>query len=612
MPPPGTIINPIAGSSSACIDVRFAHSGLNYDLKLGAAPLVTISREFLQDGAGTFIGINNKINLSGQIRPSGTQLGFTELMKREDRLRRLFSYGAGDFEITKEGTPIFSGANAKVVSYSTEKSDNNWVMSLGYSIDLEFYEPVVNPGGSYSYRVSSVNEGWSLEPIDEDIYSLIATPASDPDPDSTGGQTEIKNTPQFRLTHKLSAVGVANSGFYSHFDKARNTDSEYNFRNIAGGQAPGNDAYLQAKKWVDDRLKLPFDSTENANARYTTMLSNSTSSFGSMFASFSNLYLYNHTRNINYSITEGSYDISDSWLALPTAVRFTEDFTIETSTDNKNIRSVRVQGTINGLQITDGKLYGSGVKVPHSGDGTIALTGYNINGETYNDIVGEKYNNAVSGWIYDVKPALFKRACLAINSSDRTQPWYQSTPGLLPPGNPVFRQENALNYIPISTSETHDIFNGTVGYNFEYNNVIKIISGVISESYKINTTGPADQVAEVFVLNRPLGPILQNLATKTSTTKSIEIELVVVPPTSIAGFSFDDPECPVGYNTYIFGQCESFINAQMPLSTETTGRIVIKKNDTYGWSPTDGRFTRNVEWLYQPCVKDGHPYQFLK
>ena len=182
----------------------------------------------------------------------------------------------------------------------------------------------------------------------------------------------------------------------------------------------------------------------------------------------------------------------------------------------------------------------------------------------------------------------------------------------MPPGNPAFRQENALNYIPISTSETHDIFNGTVGYNFEYNNIIKIISGVISESYKINTTGPADHIAEVFVLNRPLGPILQNLATKTSTTKSIEIELVVVPPTSIAGFSFDDSECPVGYNTYIFTKCEEFINAQMPLSTETTGRIVIKKNDTYGWSPTDGRFTRNVEWLYQPCVKDGHPYQFLK
>ena len=612
MPPPGTIINPRGGSSSACIDVRFAHSGLNYDLKLGAAPLVTISREFLQDGAGTFIGINNKINLSGQIRPSGTQLGFTELMKREDRLRRLFSYGAGDFEITKEGTPIFSGTNAKVVSYSTEKSDNNWVMSLGYSVDLEFYEPIVNPGGSYSYRVSSVNEGWSLEPIDEDIYSLIATPASDPDPDSNGGQTEIKNIPQFRLTRKLSAVGVANSGFYSHLDKTRNNNSEYNFRTIAGGQSPGNDAYLQAKKWVDDRLKLPFDSTENANARYTTMLSNSTSTFGSMFASFSDLYLYNHTRNINYSITEGSYDISDSWLAMPTAVRFTEDFTIETSTDNKNIRSVRVQGTINGLQITNGNLYATGVKVPYSGDGTIALTGYNINGETYNDIVGEKYNNAVSGWIYDVKPALYKRACLAINSSDRTQPWYQSTPGLLPPGNPAFRQENALNYIPISTSETHDIFNGTVGYNFEYNNVIKIISGVISESYKINTTGPADQIAEVFVLNRPIGPVLQNLATKTSTTKSIEIELVVVPPTSIAGFSFDDPGCPVGYNTYIFNKCKEFIDAQYPLLTEITGKIVIKKNDTYGWSPTDGRFTRNVEWLYQPCVKDGHPYQFLK
>ncbi len=607
----GPIINPGGGSRNACIDVRFAHSGLNTDLKLGAAPLITLNREFLQDGAGTFIGINNKVNLSGQIRPSGTQLGFTELMKREDRLRRLFSYGAGDFEITREGNPIFSGINAKVVSYSTEKSDNNWVMSMGYSIDLEFYEPVISADQANSYRVSSISEAWSLEPIEEHIYTLISTPASSPDPDAVGGQTQIENIPQFRLTRKLSAVGVQNKGFYSHFDKSRNADSEYNFRNI-GGQTPGNDAYLQAKKWVDDRLKLPFDTTDNANARYTTMLSSSTSSFGSMFSSFGNLYLYNHTRNINYSITDGSYDVSDSWLALPKATRFTEDFTIETSTDNKNIRSVKVQGTINGLQITNGKLYGSGIDVPSSGKGEIVLTSHDINGETYDTIAGEKYNNAASGWIYDVKPALYKRACLAINSSDRELPWYQSTPGLLPPGNPAFRKENALNYIPISTSETHDVFNGTVGYSFEYNNIIKIISGVISESYKINTTGPADHIAEVFVLNRPLGPILQNLATKTSTTKNIEIELVVVPPTSIAGFSFDDPECPVGYNSYIFGQCESFIAAQMPLLTDTNRGIIFKKNDTYGWSPTDGRFSRNVEWLYQPCVKDGHPYQFLK
>jgi hypothetical protein len=611
----GTIINPGGGggsSNSACIDVRFAHSGLNYDLKLGAAPLITLNREFLQDSAGTFIGINNKVNLTGQIRPSGTQLGFTELMKREDRLRRLFSYGAGDFEITREGKPIFSGLNAKVVSYSTEKSDNNWVLSMGYSVDLEFYEPVQPADKPNSYRVSSINEAWSLEPIEEHIYTLIATPASNPDPDATGGQTQIENIPQFRLTRKLSAVGVQDVGFYSHFDKARNANSEYNFKNISGGQTAGNDAYLQAKKWVDDRLNLPFDTTENASARYTTMLSNSTSSFGSMFNSFSNLYLYNHTRNINYSITDGSYDVSDSWLALPKATRFTEDFTIETSTDNKNIRSVRVQGTINGLQITNGKLYGSGVDVPDSGKSEIKLGGYDINGEPYSNIVGEKYNNAASGWIYDVKPILYKRACLAINSSDRTQPWYQPNQGTLPPGNPAFRLENALNYIPISTSETHDIFNGTVGYSYEYNNIIKIISGVISESYKINTTGPADHIAEVFVLNRPLGPVLQNLATKTSTTKNIEIELVVVPPTSIAGFSFDDPECPVGYNSYIFSQCEAFIDAQRPLLTDTNGGIVFRKNDTYGWSPTDGRFSRNVEWLYQPCVKDGHPYQFLK
>jgi hypothetical protein len=610
---PGPIVNPRTGQNSACIDVRFAHSGLNADLKLGAAPLVSINRDFLQDGAGTIIGVNTKINLSGQIRPSGTQLGFTELLKREKRLRDLFSYGAGDFEIIKEGSVIFSGINAKVLSYSTEKSDNNWVMSMGYSVDLEFYESVRAPGeGNPEYRVTSISEGWSIEPLEDYIYTIIQTPASDPDPDSNGGQSQIEGVPQFRVTRKLSAVGVPKNGFYSHFDKNRNNDSEYNFRNTT--QKPSDDAYLQAKKWVDDRLKLPFNKTDNTDGRYTVLLSNSDASSGSMFSTFSDLYLYNHTRNINYSITDGSYEVSDSWLALNKAAKFTEDFTIETSTDNKNIRTVKVQGTINGLQITQGNLYmeKDSLKVPYSGDGNIYLSGYNVGGETYNDIMPEKYNNAFSGWIYDVKPALYKRACLAINSRDRTQPWYPSTPGLLPPGNPVFRTENVLNYIPISTSENHDLFNGTVSYTYEYNNIVKIISGVISESYRINTTGPTDSVAELFVLNRPLGPVLQSLGTKTSTTKKIEVELVLVPPTSIAGFSLDDPSCPVGIGTYVFNKCEEFIDAQQPTEESGNGMIVSVKSDTYSWSPTDGRYTRNKEWLYQPCYKDGHPYQFMR
>jgi hypothetical protein len=254
------------------------------------------------------------------------------------------------------------------------------------------------------------------------------------------------------------------------------------------------------------------------------------------------------------------------------------------------------------------------MKIPYSGDGKIYLSGYNVTGETYENIVGEKYNNAVSGWIYDVKPALYKRACLAINSRDRTQPWYDpnNSNGLLPPGNPVFRKENVLNYIPISTSENYDIFNGTVSYNYEYNNIIKIISGVISESYKIETTGPSDSIAELFILNRPLGPAFQYLGTKTSTSRKVEIDLVLVPPSSIDGFSMDDTNCPVHYNSYVFQKCQEFIESQKPYEESGNGMIVIKKSDTYGWSPTDGRFSRSVEWLYQPCAKDSNPYQFLR
>jgi hypothetical protein len=604
------------------VDIYFCGSGFNNDLELGPVPLMTISREFLRDGAGSYIGINNKVNLTGKIYNSGVP-GLSHIIDREKALRDLIRTGVGDLEVrsTTGGRNLF-GQNAKITNYSIDKTPDQWVYSADYSIDLSYYESIAEDKGS-KYRVNSVNESWSLEPIGELVYLALTKnniqkrTETEPSGAITMSSVMVTGLPQFRLTRKLSAVGVRKADAVSH---DRSSKNEYNFQGIT--QRAENDAYLQAKKWIEERLNLPFENSNNRNGDYTSKIATAYN-----ISSFTNLFVCNHTRSINYSITEGSYEVNDSWLALPSGIRHTEEFTIESSTDEKFVKTVKVQGLIKGLQVTNNSVVTQNNNIPDS-TGKINLSQYSTSGESGSvgnpskTFSSEKYTNALNAWIEDVKPSLYTRACLALRSPDRTQDYFPANynGGTLPPGNPAFRRENLLNIIPISTSESHDTLKGALGYTFEYNNALKVFSGVIAESVSINVTGPSDQAVELFVLGRPLGPVLQSLGTKTTTTKSVNIELVIPPPTTSAAFNMSNSACPVWTGGYIFQTCEGIIEGQKPFgqrystgnnlpNSQTKGPYqtalgsftgdVYVKSDTYSWSPSEGRYTRNIEWVFE-------------
>jgi hypothetical protein len=614
----GPFPNPSA-SSSNCAEVYFAHSGFKSDLKLGATPMVSISRDFLKDGAGSLLGINNKININGKIYDTGNvKPGLDGVLDKEYNLRTLFAASAGDFEIKYNNKTIFSGINAKVVSYNTEKTSDNWERSIDYTIELEAFE---NTDSSFEYRVSAVNETWSIEP-EEAIYSSFGITANGSAPsDSEEGNFQatpyVTGIPQFRVTRKLSATGVSKDKYVSHINTQG--DKNYNFEQQSSQDA-ANDAYLQAKKWVDSRIPLTFDQSKNQGGQYTP-LAGTTASIGGL-----NLALCNHTRSINWSITEGTYEINDSWIGLGSGTPYAEEYSIECSTDDKFVKKVTVQGTIRGFQATNFDLLKDDQlgTPPNSGDKSIKISGFNKMGETGSfanhlgdTMKADKYHNALSGWINNVKKSLYSRASIAINSADRRQDYDAKQNSQ----NPVARKERVLNHIPISTSEGHDPIKGIITYSHEYNNSFKIFSGVISENVSITTNGPGDQIAEVFVIGRALGPVLQSLATKTSTTKSVTVELLVPPPTSIKGLLMDNSDCPFYTGGVLFNQCEELIEGLKPFGARqgiyagatmgaTTGHVYVKQ-DSYQWNPMDGRYTRNVEWVYQPCTKNNNNYQFL-
>jgi len=583
--------------------------------------------------------MNNRVTLTGKIFPSGGGLpGMKGVMSKERQLRDLFRRSAGDLKVkdTDSNTVLFSGIQAKIQSYSANNTPDNMSMSLDYNIELEFFEETTeSPEDQKNFRVNNVSENWSIEPQEmiysSLVYNVTKQPETEPSQSADGGNgfsitknVKITGIPQYRITRQLSAVGVPSSGFANHLGKAENGKLEYNHQSATQNTPEKYDAYLNAKKWVDDRSKLAFNSTKNDKS-YSPFLT-----LNESLTDYNDIHLYNHTKTVNFSVIDGTYETNDSWVAIPCGILFTEEFTIETSTDEKYVSTVNVQGSVNGLSVTPFNQTIEATGIPTTGtaqnrikfgtdankDGMVG-TQSNTGHEHYNTLQGAKYENAISGFLNDVKPRLYERACLVVNTPDRTQDYIPSQGNIFTenPGNPAFRKQRRLNYIPVSTSEGHDPLKGIITYSHQYTNKTKIFSGVIAESVDISVNGPGDVISEAFVIGRPLGPVLQNLNTRTSTTKSVNIEITVVPPSSAQGFLLDQTQCPVYTGSQLFQQIEDLVEGLKPYGQAKstvlnfnrnahTGNVFIKSN-TYNWNPAEGKYSRSVEWVYQPCQLNG-------
>jgi hypothetical protein len=623
-------------SANRSVEVIYNGSGLHKIA--GPVPFVDISQSVLRNGAGAVEGHVTRIDITGKIVKNGVDphvvpagSGIGPVMSGIIGLRDLFSKSnLGHLKINCGVTnTIFEASGVKVLDMSFNKSDDNWLFTADYSINLEYYQP---SGLSAGYYVQSTNDSWSIEPLEEATYVSFsqtvsqkgetnnpklkptAPTSTSPVPGGYGGggsvgtnALNVVNFPQYRISHRVSAVGIPSGT----------------------GVGISNTAWLEAKKWVEFRLSTAFyQSSVSSGLAYFLNSSNPTvSTFSS-----ENIFLYNHLRSTNFSVSEGSYEINDTWLAMPSGIPYVEDYSIDASTDDKFMKTVRVQGQIRGLNITPFAVMSgnSSYTIPDSG-GKINLSGgmqllsstsmthpvLDLTPSTNSAVANvypNKYENALSGWIYDIKPYAYRRASLAMRSVDRANNTYTNPANTsTPPNNPFYCEENLLNPNPISTTEGHDPRKGTISYSVEYTNKLNLISGVLSENIGINDTGPADVFGESFIIGRRLGPILQSLNAKTSARKDVSIDITVVPPSSAANLSMTSTGCPMYTGGSIYSSINTLIEALRPFGARTSeyfgntgargvqnGQVFVSQ-DNQTWNPSEGRYSRNVSWVYQQC-----------
>lgn len=256
---------------------------------------------------------------------------------------------------------------------------------------------------------------------------------------------------------------------------------------------------------------------------------------------------YNHARNEVDDKRGGSYSVSETWiLASGTAL---EDFSVSTNTSrDKAIISVTINGNIIGLEQRDSDLQVTTTKYAN------ALSRF----------------NAVSG--------------LALT---RAQTYSGET----------------LNILPESMIVGRSPTNGTINYTFNYNNrTSNLIANAKSEKISVNDTAHGgESFAELFVLDRGEGPILQDLGTRPSYKRTLSIELVVNKPSVTASdasikaaFYDSNPRADVSTS----GDIQTIIDAINPINQPISMTKASPAQEN--WDFLTGRYSYNQTWTYVP------------
>lgn len=239
---------------------------------------------------------------------------------------------------------------------------------------------------------------------------------------------------------------------------------------------------------------------------------------------------YNYLRGQSADERGESFGLTETWLAFDAGGGgpATEDWNVNTHTSEDGRTSVSVEGTITGLEQRD---------------------------NTTRELVTTRWANASAKWA-EVQPALFARAGEISGAT--------LNPHALSSQNAGNKKSGVLTF-----ARTFD------------DRPLSTIAGSIKETVTVSTSGPADVFAQVPVLGRLAGPVLQGMGSRTvrSVTVSIEVDM---PPAKADGTVSAAPDLNPAAIAY-----------------RPVGSQVFLERDEQSYSPTSGRATRSLVWVWQ-------------
>ncbi len=495
-------------------------------------PLFSISSSPLKSPSGLGYGIIHTISLDGQLIITDSQQpesGIIQLFEEMEELKSGLNHDGRLLLVSCNGSGILSGY-PKISSYNINPESDNYTRRISYDVEFEMPTYVKGTGG--------------------DIFnSSLFPPFIESCDESWDIEIQDERLP---LEWQLQSGGTGDA--YNEalpYQLAVTHTVDVTARLVYTGSETPSRPWQDAQSYAAEKLGF--------QGRYVN-LSGIMPLPGAQFED-GGTGVFNNYRQVALNPDAGTIQVTETFIVAasggdnqlpPNAI---ETFEISTAQE-EGIVSVSIQGEIQGLATIDW-----GKNQPEIGF----------------DVTTSKYSAATAYWEL-VQARLFDRAVAG----------YQGITGECynRPLNPSIESKTvAVN--PIE---------GTVTYDLQYTTKPSgCITGecILSQNITIDDQLATDVFASQVVIGRAAGPILQDIGTVTVRTRTVNIELVTLPPTSCA--TMEDIFAPVPT-----GSIDDLISTVSGDLGNNYSQVFVSQNSE-NWAFSQGRFTKSVGFTYNNC-----------
>ena len=510
------------------------------DYTFSPVPIISINKEIQSAGDGQALGTLFALSLEGSLAPGATGVnGIANITEEQDRLMAAFAASGQGYEFKVScGGSDFIKCFPRIKSLNFEAGP--WVDVSKYTIELEYDRDFAADMGAPWNNEHKSGSGMR-EPLissAEESWSIEPTEQNffHFELAQSGKPTFIETCPpSFSVTHNISAVGKP---FI-----------------VSGVLADGGYAWQQASGYVIPRLGFDNEKVTKNGAI--------------CFDQNGALVISNHARTVNFGELDGNYSVTESWTVYSSGIwssginalgaNDSWDVGVESSLES-SLTTVNVQGTVtgqaSGLFCSDNSAGGSDPPIY--------------------EIVKSKYANAKE-YLDNISDDIFWARAHHFASGVSTR---------------------GVNPIPISKSLGHNPSQGTITYNYRYDDRPGVcLTGAKTTDISMSDTNATDVFAELTVLGRAPGPVMQSIGTVTSKKREVTLDATMEVNSIIC-------DCPSATGQMPSVEAETILLTFRPDicgADHGLNLTIFKHLDSENWNPTTGKYARQMGWTYTTC-----------
>jgi hypothetical protein len=539
----------------------------------------TVEARFINTDFAATVDVNDDATESVSDAVHNDRLGI--ILAKQEALRTLFTgniinagdnnfqsalgnpYSRGPVKLLLE--PLNGGAafeflcNVENVSFE----QGIWYDKCAYTIDLTCSNwsnnlSEISAGfgteDQWKYHIKDLQESWDIQEAENTFYFGVLKADGQTDSNEDGFMQKV-----WDITHTVSAVG-----------KRTFADASNNFTVV--------EAYQNASGIIYDSdygLLASNKLTSLGGNEYTLPSGFDMGLIGSVVGTTS---LVDGDRDNEYAlglksfveqrdITAGSVNVTESFIFAPRntlVVGATETMSL-TEEDNKNtgLKTYSLQGSVKGINTKD-----------------------------YKSNVGNAWVNASGYYAGYVEPFLLSRVSLLSDNA----------------ATGVFVDSSNINPTFLTKSVGKNPNTNEINYSVSYDTRRQNMTSALLESVSVQEGLQGNNYAEIPIIGRRSGPIIQYLNSDTSRTRSLSINLTVARPSNSGATIADKARHvlltsnPSNANSVYSSEITGIIDGVNPDNTGEAPNGAVNDPPTENWNPDTGVYSYSILWKWESPV----------